>query len=274
MSETKIRRIIRKKKLDGVVIKKDKHIINPLVLMKKLPSDINILINSFLYDKNGYNEDLIKYFNRFVLYDGGLINKMNSIYFKELEREMEEEDGGEYKYHIVKTLCNGFFTTFVDINRYASNIIVEFDEFDDGKPEGEFIVKTKDVMMRCVVEDDDELINKYDERDLIERTNVLENINAEILFKYLKDRGGSYYKSCLPTLRQIKSLQHISNTITYEVLKGYVRMGGDNKQFYEWFVNYYAKDAFKVYYEYWDNDYCGIEELDFGWKTTNLVIFH
>jgi hypothetical protein len=269
MSETKIRRIT-KKKLDGVVIKKDKHSINPLVLMKKLPTDINILINSFLYDKNGNNEDLIKYFNKIVLNDEMFIKKINSIYFNEVIQTIHYEDGmNEYEFHIRKKLVNGLGFKF------ASNIEIEFEDTDDGRPTGSIFIRgEKNSMIGELVEEDD-LIEKYNENELITKTDILEDIKPEILFKYFQEHI-SYNEDCIPNEKQIRALQLREDNCSIKILRSYIMMGSGESCFYEWFVSYYTKEAFECFYETMSEGYYGADytiiKINLGWKTTWLVL--
>lgn len=265
MSETKIRRLIRKK---PVMV--NKHFINPLALMKKLPTDINILINSFLYDENGNNEKLVEYFNSIILNNEIFMKKMNSIYLKEIKRGLDYDDGmNEYEYHIRRKLCKIYFN-------FASNIIVEFEDMEDGKPTGTIRIKGENNDFIGELVDEEDLIDKYETRDMIQNSNILENINANILFDYFK-RGISYYnKNCVLDVKQIKELQTITNTCAYEVLKCYIKLAGGDSHFYEWFVSYHTKEAYSCYYkqnnyENYDETY-NIIKINLGWKTTWLVL--
>lgn len=246
---------------------------NPIEIMKKLPMDINIYINEFLYNKNGYNEGLVKAFNRDVLYEETLIKKLNKIYFKMLHKTHEYNEMNDYEYAIRRALAG-------DEVYYASSIRFEDYETDDGRPMGILELESDSGTYYIEIEDEDELVDKYENNESINNGELLVKIDAEILYKYLYDNLMSYNKDCCPEAQQIVALQSCRSNHAYEVLKNYIYMMGSERQFYEWYVNYFTRDAFEMFYGDDDNDDYNtmslhdIKKVNLGWKETWIVIFN
>lgn len=264
------KRVVRKKPVNIETIT---YSFNPIEIMKKLPTDINIYINEFLYDKNGYNEGLVKHFNRQVLYDDTFIKMMNKLYFKMLHKTHEYNEMNDYEYAIRKALAGNEFY-------FASSMIFEDYETDDGRPIDEMFVKGDGGEFRLLIVDEDELAERYTNGDFINERGFLNEIDDEILFKYIYENLSSFNKECCLEPTQIRALQKSRNNLAYEVLKSYINMVGSEEQFYEWYVNYFTEDAYRQFYD--DNDimdeidlsFQDIRQIDMGWKKTWIVIFN
>lgn len=265
------KRIVRKKTITSEPIT---YSFNPIEIMKKLPMDINIYINEFLYDKNGYNEGLVKAFNRDVLYEETFIKMMNKTYFKTLRETHEDDEMNEYEYAIRKSLGN-------DEVYLSASIIFEDYDTDDGRPIG-MLKLHSDMFYSYYIDivDEDELVDKYENVDSINNYGFLGKVDNEILFKYIYENLSSYNKDCCLEPTQIKALQNCRNNSAYEILKGYINMVGSERQFYEWYVNYFTEDAYEMFYGEDENDdneglsLHAIKKINLGWKTTWLVIMN
>jgi hypothetical protein len=262
------KRIVRKK---PIILEQITYSFNPIEMMKKLPTDINIYINEFLYDKNGYNEGLVKFFNREVLYDETFIKLMNKTYFNLLRKTYEDRYMNDYEYAIRKALGNDevYLSASISFNNYES---------DDGRPMGMMAIDCDAGNYYIEVVDEDELMDNYENADYINNYAVLNKVDNEILFKYLYENFSSFNKDCCLEPSQIKALQNCRNNNAYEVLKSYINMVGSERQFYEWYVNYFTEDAFEMFYGDDENDdynpmsFRTIKKIELGWKTTWIVI--
>lgn len=264
------KRVVRKKPVNIETIT---YSFNPIEIMKKLPTDINIYINEFLYDKNGYNEGLVKHFNRQVLYDELFMNKINEIYFQEIQREMDYDDSymNEYEIAIRKELVKGFYY-------FASSIIFDDYNTDDGRPTSWINTTGDGADYSIELVDTNELVNKYENNDYINDHALLEKVDAEILFKYIYENLSSFNKDCCLEPTQIRALQKSHNNNAYEILKSYIEMVGSEEQFYEWYVNYFTEDAFRTYYDDDDEDnelsFQDVRKIEIGWSENWIVIFN
>jgi hypothetical protein len=265
------KRIVRKKTIKSEPII---YSFNPIEIMKNLPMDINIYINEFLYDDRGYNEGLVKFFNREVLYDDTFIKLMNKTYFNLLRKTHEDREMNDYEYAIRKALGNDevYFTASISFGDY---------ETDDGRPLGVMEIDSDSGTYYIKIVDEDELMMDYENADYINNNYALLNkVDNEILFKYLYENFSSYNKDCCIEPTQIKALQNCRNNNAYEVLKSYINMVGDERQFYEWYVNYFTEDAYEMFYGDDENDdyntmsLHAIKKLNLGWKTTWMVIMN
>lgn len=270
--KTHIKKVVKKR-----AVKKPLQItysFNPIELMKKLPTDINIYINEFLYNKNGYNEGLVNQFNR-ILRGQTFLDKLNELYFDNIARQVVIDDSfmNEYEIAVRYELVKG--------GHYMRGCDIRFNNYitDDGKPIGRFYTDGADRDYELEIVNTDELVEKYVDYQFIHNNELLNKVDSDILHHYIYEKLSSYNKDCCAEPNQIRALQRSSNNYAYEVLVSYINMVGSEEQFYEWFVNYYTDEAFKLYYtdeddgeDYGQPYFQEVRELDMGWSKCWLVI--